>query len=67
MNPDNFLDHAREIRKLAKRVPIVIAGTGATPEIARQTRTRLLDQDPVSAAETIDRDPPAHADARPGS
>jgi hypothetical protein len=34
----------------------VIAGPGATPEIARQTQTRVLDQDPVSAAGTIDRD-----------
>jgi hypothetical protein len=31
MNPDNFLDHAREIRKLARQVPAVIAGLGATP------------------------------------
>jgi MerR family transcriptional regulator, light-induced transcriptional regulator len=56
MNPDNFLDHAREIEQLAKQVPVVIAGPGATPEIARQTQTRVLDQDPVSAAGTIDRD-----------
>ena len=59
MNPDNFLDHAREIKQLATQVPVVIAGTGATPEIARQTQTRVLDQDPVSAAGTIDRDHPA--------
>jgi hypothetical protein len=56
MNPDNFLDHARQIKKLAKQVRVVIAGTGATAEVARQTQTRALDQDPVSAAETIDRD-----------
>jgi DNA-binding transcriptional MerR regulator len=67
MNPDNSLDHAREIEQLAKQVPIVIAGMGATVEVARQTQTRVLDQDPVSAAETIDRDHPAHADARPRS
>ena len=30
MNPDNFLDHARQIKQLAKQVPVVIAGTGAT-------------------------------------
>jgi MerR family transcriptional regulator, light-induced transcriptional regulator len=59
MNPDNFLDHAREIEQLAKQVPVVIAGPGATPEIARQTQTRVLDQDPVGAAGTIDRDHPA--------
>jgi len=59
MNPERFLDHAREIEKLAKQVPAMIAGTGATPEVARHTQTRVLDQDPVSAAETIDRDHPA--------
>jgi MerR family transcriptional regulator, light-induced transcriptional regulator len=64
MNPDNFLDHAREIEKLAKQVPIMIAGTGATPEVARRTHTHVLDQDPVSAAQTIDRDRPARGDNR---
>jgi DNA-binding transcriptional MerR regulator len=63
-NPEGFLDHAREIEKLAKQVPIVIAGTGATPEVARHTHTHVLDQDPVSAAETIDRDRPARGDNR---
>jgi MerR family transcriptional regulator, light-induced transcriptional regulator len=67
MDPDNFLDHAREIKKLANQAPVLIAGPGATPEITRQTQTRLLDQDPVSAAETIDRHHPARAAARPGS
>jgi MerR family transcriptional regulator, light-induced transcriptional regulator len=55
MNPDNFLDHARQIEQLATQVQVVIAGTGATPEVARQTQTRVLDQDPVSAAQTIGR------------
>jgi MerR family transcriptional regulator, light-induced transcriptional regulator len=59
LNPDNFLDHAREIEQLTKQVPVMIAGTGATPEVARHTQTRVLDQDPVSAAQTIDRDHPA--------
>jgi MerR family transcriptional regulator, light-induced transcriptional regulator len=59
LNPDNFLDHAREIKQLTKQIPVMIAGTGATPEVARHTQTHLLDQDPVSAAETIDRDHPA--------
>jgi DNA-binding transcriptional MerR regulator len=64
MNPDNFLDHARQIEQLAKQVPVVIAGTGATAAVARQTQTRVLDQDPVSAAETIDRDRSARDDDR---
>jgi DNA-binding transcriptional MerR regulator len=62
MTKEGFLDHAREIEQLATQVPVVIAGTGATPEIARQTQTRVLEQDPVSAAETIDRDHPARGD-----
>jgi DNA-binding transcriptional MerR regulator len=65
MNPERFLDHAREIEQLAKQVPVVIAGPGATPEITRLTQTRLLDQDPVSAAETIDRDHSVRGDERP--
>jgi DNA-binding transcriptional MerR regulator len=56
MHADNFLDHAREIKKLANQVPVMIAGSGAIPEVARHTRTHLLDQDPVSAAGIIDRD-----------
>jgi MerR family transcriptional regulator, light-induced transcriptional regulator len=64
MNPDNFLDHAREIEKLAIQVQVVIAGPGATPEVARHTQTRVLDQDPVSAAQTIDRDHSARGDER---
>jgi DNA-binding transcriptional MerR regulator len=62
MNPERFLDHAREIEQLATQVPVVIAGTGATPEIARQTQTRVLEQDPVSAASIIDHDHPARGD-----
>jgi MerR family transcriptional regulator, light-induced transcriptional regulator len=56
MNSERFLDHARETEKLANQVQVVIAGPGATPEVARHTQTHVLDQDPVSAAETIDRD-----------
>jgi DNA-binding transcriptional MerR regulator len=62
MTPERFLDHAREIEQLATQVPVVIAGTGATPEIARQTQTHVLDQDPVSAAAIIDRDLSARGD-----
>jgi DNA-binding transcriptional MerR regulator len=56
MNPQRFLDHAREIEKLATQVQVMIAGTGATPEAARHTQTHVLDQDPVTAAGIIDRD-----------
>jgi MerR family transcriptional regulator, light-induced transcriptional regulator len=64
MNPDNFLDHTHEIAKFANQVQVVIAGLGATPEVARKTQTRVLDQDPVSAAQTIDRDHSAHGNER---
>jgi DNA-binding transcriptional MerR regulator len=56
INAEGFLDHAREIEHLTKQVQVMIAGTGATPEVARQTHTHVLDQDPVSAASIIDRD-----------
>jgi DNA-binding transcriptional MerR regulator len=54
VDPDNFLDHAHEIADLARQVQVVIAGAGATPEVARLTHTRVLDEDPVSAAGTLD-------------
>jgi MerR family transcriptional regulator, light-induced transcriptional regulator len=56
MSPDNSMDHAREIEQLANQVQVMIAGPGATPEVARHTQTHVLDQDPVSAAGIIDRD-----------
>jgi MerR family transcriptional regulator, light-induced transcriptional regulator len=64
INPQGFLDHAREIKQLANQVPVMIAGPGATPEAAQHTQTQLLDHDPVSAAATIDRDHPARRDHR---
>jgi methanogenic corrinoid protein MtbC1 len=64
MTEEGFLDQAHEIEKLARQVQVVIAGTGATPEVARHTRTHLLDQDPVSAASSIDRDRSARDDDR---
>jgi MerR family transcriptional regulator, light-induced transcriptional regulator len=54
MNPEGFLDHAREIGKLADQAQVLLAGAGATPETARRTRSRALDQDPVSAAGLVD-------------
>jgi MerR family transcriptional regulator, light-induced transcriptional regulator len=58
MTQEGFLDQAREIEQLTKQVPVMIAGTGATPEIAQHTQTHVLDEDPVSAAGIIDRDHP---------
>jgi MerR family transcriptional regulator, light-induced transcriptional regulator len=56
IRPQGFLDHAPEIEQLANQVPVMIAGTGATPEVAQHTQTQVLDQDPVSAAGIVDRD-----------
>jgi MerR family transcriptional regulator, light-induced transcriptional regulator len=56
INPQGFLDHAPEIEQLANQVPVMIAGTGATPEVAQHTQTQVLDHDPVSAAGIVDRD-----------
>jgi MerR family transcriptional regulator, light-induced transcriptional regulator len=60
INPDNFLDHARQIQQLANQVPVLIAGPGATPQAARHTHTHTLDHDPVSAAQAIDHHHPTH-------
>jgi MerR family transcriptional regulator, light-induced transcriptional regulator len=60
--PDNFLEHAREIADLAEQVQVVIAGAGATPEVAQLTQTRVVEQDPVNAAGIIDRDQPRRPD-----
>jgi MerR family transcriptional regulator, light-induced transcriptional regulator len=64
MTEEGFLDQAHEIEQLANQVPVMIAGTGATPEAAQHTQTRVLDQDPVTAAATIDRDHPTRDDSR---
>jgi MerR family transcriptional regulator, light-induced transcriptional regulator len=56
INPQGSLDHAPEIEQLARQVPVMIAGTGATPEVARRTQTQVLGQDPMSAAGSVDRD-----------
>jgi MerR family transcriptional regulator, light-induced transcriptional regulator len=56
MTAEGFLDHAREIKQLATQAPVMIAGTGATPEAAQHTHTHVLDQDPVTAASILDRD-----------
>jgi MerR family transcriptional regulator, light-induced transcriptional regulator len=56
MTAEGFLDHAHEIKQLATQAPVMIAGTGATPKAAQHTHTHVLDQDPVTAAATLDRD-----------
>jgi hypothetical protein len=44
-----------DLAGLARDVPLVLAGAGATPELAAAVGARLLDGDPVSAAGVIGR------------
>jgi MerR family transcriptional regulator, light-induced transcriptional regulator len=64
VDPGSFSNHAREISDLGNQVQVVIAGTGATPEVARLTQTRMLEQDPVSAAQIVDRGHSARGERR---
>jgi MerR family transcriptional regulator, light-induced transcriptional regulator len=42
-----------QLTELARRVPVALAGAGATDRLARATGAFLLDGDPVSAAERV--------------
>jgi MerR family transcriptional regulator, light-induced transcriptional regulator len=66
--PEPFAAHADATADLAGQTAVALGGAGATAELATRTGARLLDQDPVSAAEHIDRDPPRsrHTPAPPG-
>lgn len=48
-----FVEHAAELRKAARALPIAIGGAGASAEIAKRTGTRLLAADPSTAAHQI--------------
>jgi DNA-binding transcriptional MerR regulator len=43
-------EHAREIRALAKRVPVAVGGAGITEDEVRRLGARFLEGDPVEAA-----------------
>jgi MerR family transcriptional regulator, light-induced transcriptional regulator len=43
----------RELRELARSVPVALAGAGASEALAESIGARLLDTDPVSAAEQV--------------
>jgi methanogenic corrinoid protein MtbC1 len=60
--PEPFAAHAAAIADLAAQTTVAIAGAGATAGLAARTRACLLDQDPVSAAERLDRVPPGRPD-----
>jgi DNA-binding transcriptional MerR regulator len=52
--PELFAAHADAIAGLARQARVALGGAGATAELAARTGTRLLDTDPVSAAEAVD-------------
>jgi DNA-binding transcriptional MerR regulator len=52
--PEPFAAHADAIADLAHRTMVALGGAGATAELATRTGARLLDQDPVSAAQSMD-------------
>jgi MerR family transcriptional regulator, light-induced transcriptional regulator len=51
--PENLGPLAAQLTALAQRAPLVLAGAGATPQIAAAVGARLLAGDPVTAAESI--------------
>jgi MerR family transcriptional regulator, light-induced transcriptional regulator len=51
--PEPFATHADAIAGLARQTPVALAGAGATAELAARTGARLLDTDPVTAAERL--------------
>jgi DNA-binding transcriptional MerR regulator len=66
--PEPFAAHADAIADLARQTVVALGGAGATAELALRSGARLLGEDPVSAAEHMDRDlpRPRHTPAAPG-
>jgi MerR family transcriptional regulator, light-induced transcriptional regulator len=65
--PEPFAAHADAIADLTRQTTLAVGGAGATAELATRTGAHLLDQDPVSAAESLDRALPGsrHTSAPP--
>jgi MerR family transcriptional regulator, light-induced transcriptional regulator len=55
VSPDRFAHLALELQALARRQPLVLAGAGATPEVAQALDLDRLTGDPSAAAETLSR------------
>jgi DNA-binding transcriptional MerR regulator len=51
--PETLDPLAAQLTALAQRVPLVLAGAGATPQFAAAVQARLLGGDPVTAAENV--------------
>jgi len=66
--PEPIAVHADAIADLARHTTLAIGGAGATEELATRTGARLLEQDPVSAAQSMDFAMPRsqHTSAPPG-
>ena len=52
---DRFVAIANELMGLARRRPLVLAGRGATPELATELDVQCVHDDPATAAETLSR------------
>jgi MerR family transcriptional regulator, light-induced transcriptional regulator len=52
---DRFVEIAKDLRGVARRRPLVLAGRGATPELATELDVQCLHDDPATAAETLSR------------
>jgi len=52
--PENFEPLSEQLTALGRRAPLVLAGAGATPELAATVGARLLTGDPVTAAENVE-------------
>jgi MerR family transcriptional regulator, light-induced transcriptional regulator len=54
--PGPLAEHADAIADLASQTPVALGGAGASAELAARVGARLLEQDPVTAAERLDQD-----------
>ena len=53
ISPERFAAVTPELMRLAEMAPLVLAGTGATSELAQSVGARVLNGDPVTAAENF--------------
>ncbi len=53
ISPERFAAVVPELSRLAEMAPLVLAGTGATSELAQSVGARVLNGDPVTAAENV--------------
>jgi MerR family transcriptional regulator, light-induced transcriptional regulator len=55
VSSDRFAPIAKDLKGLSRRRPLVLAGGGATPELAVELDLQCLYEDPATAAETLSR------------